>query len=226
MSLLAIKPQLTYLVLLAILLLAWQRREWKAPVSAAAIVALLASVALAVNPSIFQQYVAMMSGLYARLPSGTGAVLRLGVGLFALRDLACLQWLPPIIGLGWFGFYWQKYKSRWSWPEQMPVVVVASLLTAAHGWISDESLLVVPVTLLFGEYARNLGYVPQRAVLVYTIMNLAAILGFVTMSHPPRFMYAVVAAMYLVAPAVLGYALAGRGRKPAPQHSPTPVDIR
>jgi len=113
MALTLIKPQLLYLVWLALLLRCIQKRQWKILASAAAFVALLSAIALLINPHSFQQYRELTKTPYLQAyASGVTAGIRKlfgGIGTF------WIQLVPPVFGLGWFAVYWRRHSKNWSW---------------------------------------------------------------------------------------------------------------
>ena len=88
-----------------------------------------------------------------------------GVGTF------WIEFVPPVIGLIWFLFYWWKQKETWSWIESLPVILTVSVFTSAYGWLFDQTLLVVAVIYVAAKAAKPLGRFPGNAVLAYTAMN-------------------------------------------------------
>ena len=174
LSLTLIKPQLLYLVWLAVILRSFQRKQWKILVSAAAIVASLSVIAIVVTPRVFHQYFELTSSPYMlAYASGVTAGIRKlfgGIGTF------WIQLVPPAAGLIWFANYWRKNYSNWSWTEKLPLLVTISILTSAYGWLFDQTLLALPVIALAGEAARRNGSLPRNLVVIYTVLNLGLML--------------------------------------------------
>ena len=56
-----------------------------------------------------------------------------------------LQFLPSALGLAWFAFYWPRVRRAWRWEEQMPLLLLVSLLTTAYGWPFDLVILLPAV---------------------------------------------------------------------------------
>jgi hypothetical protein len=62
------------------------------------------------------------------------------------RDNFRLQFLAMIPGLFWFAPWYYCNRARWDWKEQMPLLLLMSVLTTAYGgWPFDLVLLLVPV---------------------------------------------------------------------------------
>jgi hypothetical protein len=181
--LLAIKPHLAYLVWLALLL--WCLRERRGGVLLGGLLAGVAAVgvALAFNPAVLGQYwhtVTQQPPAQYRSPT-LGTLLRLLVG----EEHFHLQFWALLPGLAWFGPYWLRHRSRWDWREQLPLLLLVSMLTAAYGaWPFDLVLLLVPVMQVAAGRCREpsgtglvrLGSPDLRAALVYVAINgLAAV---------------------------------------------------
>lgn len=174
LALTAIKPNLVYLVWLALLLWSIRRRQFKTLASAATLISVLLGIALAIDPHALSQYRALASSpLPLVLLPGFAGALR---SLFPGHDLLWLQMVPPLVGIGWFAFYWSKYRDHWNWTERMPALVAASILTTAYGWLFDQTLLAVPIIALAGMYAKRTGRLPRNLVALYTVLNVTLIL--------------------------------------------------
>jgi hypothetical protein len=170
----AFKPNLVYLVWIALLLNSLQQRRWKTLASAGAVLAGLMALALAMDPHAISEYRALASSPLPRLlmPGMAGAVR----SLFPHRDVFWMQLLPPFLGLGWFAFYWRKYRLNWIWSERIPALIAASLLTTSWGYMFDETLLAIPIMFLAGRYAKQIGHLPRNLVIIYTALNVMLIL--------------------------------------------------
>jgi hypothetical protein len=139
----AIKPQLVYLFGLAVVVWAIDRRHWRVLVGGVS--ALLAAVAVAAwsNPHVLEQYRFALS----HPPSGNitptlGALLRLAFG----HELVWLQFVPTVVGLAWFPFYYLRQRADWKWEEQAPLLLLVSFLTTSYGaWVFDLVVLLIPV---------------------------------------------------------------------------------
>jgi hypothetical protein len=45
----------------------------------------------------------------------------------------------------WFGYYWSKNRLDWQWPQQLPLLVAISVLTASYGWTFDYVVLILVI---------------------------------------------------------------------------------
>jgi hypothetical protein len=185
MALTLIKPQLLYLVWLALLLRSFRQRQWKILASAAVFVALLSAIALLLDPHSFQQYRELTKTPYIQAyASGVTAGIRKlfgGVGTF------WIQIVPPVFGLGWFAVYWRRHSKNWSWSENLPMLMTISILTSAYGWLFDQTLLTVAVIALAAKRAHASGHVPVGLVFLYTALNcvLMVVMPFPTLNLLP-----------------------------------------
>jgi hypothetical protein len=169
LALTLVKPQLLYLIWIALVLDAFQRRRWKAVVAAFGVTAVLSTLAIWLDPQVFRQYRELAQSPYFQAyASGITAGIRKlfgGIGTF------WIQFVPPVIGLGWFVFYWRKHSKRWSWTEQLPMIITMSVVTSAYGWLFDQTLLVLPVIAVAAKWAHSAGRLPAKIVLLYTALN-------------------------------------------------------
>lgn len=145
-SLTAIKPHVLYLFWVALLLWTVSEREWRVLLGAAA--ALLGGLAVAflANPAVLHQY---LHAVTTYPPSDwvtptLGGLLRL---LLGARHVY-LQVLPMALGLAWLAVQWWRHRRSWRWSQQMPGLVLVSLLTTAYLWPFDMVvLLVLPISV-------------------------------------------------------------------------------
>jgi len=170
----AVKPNLVYLVWLALLLKSVHERRWKTLVSAVGVIAVLMGIALVLDHHVISQYRALASSPLPRvlMPGIAGAVRT----LFGGRNVFWLQFVPPFAGLAWFLWYWRKYREHWSWTERMPALVTASLLTTSWGYMFDQTLLAIPIIAVAGLHANKFGRLSRNLVIIYTALNVSLIL--------------------------------------------------
>ena len=145
----ALKPHLLYLVLLAIVLWSIQNRRWAIPLSAT-----LCGVAATVAPIAFNHKV--LSYFHGTVPAalinpcGIGGYLR---SVFGWQHV-WLQFLPCVVGLGWFAVYWMRHRMTWAWEERIPLVLLVSIGSAAYFWKHDFILGLPAVIALAIQVAR------------------------------------------------------------------------
>jgi hypothetical protein len=153
-ALLAIKPHLALLFWLALVPWAVARRRWGVLVGAAAALLAASAAAVVCNPAVFGQYFDMMihrpPEVY-RTPTLGTLVRELFGGPFAV------QYLALVPGLVWLAVHGPRHRRDWDWGEQLPLLLLVSLLSAPYGaWPFDLVLLLVPVLrVAAGNAARG-----------------------------------------------------------------------
>ncbi len=146
LALVSIKPQVLYLVWVAILFWVIKQRRWKILVGCFLTIFALTALALHFNPQVISQYLAMMQTSYLPdLATPTiGAYLRffwLGVDKF------WLQFIPPLAGVIWFSYYWLKKRNSWSWALGLPILLLVSQVTAPYTYTYDQVVLLPAILL-------------------------------------------------------------------------------
>jgi hypothetical protein len=143
LSLLMIKPHVTYLFWSAALWWAFTGGRWRVVtgwigglLGASGVVVLLA-------PQVFHNYV----GAVALPPWATptiGVWLRMLLGV----ERTWLQFLPSLLGgLGLLTWLWRR-RGPWRWEVLTGPLLLASVVTAAYGWSYDQVVLLPAVVAL------------------------------------------------------------------------------
>jgi hypothetical protein len=143
--LLAIKPHLAYLVWVAILADAVLHRRGRILLGAL-VAGLFCSVfPLLLVPHVWSQFLdAMANRPPEQWVSPTlGTVLRLVFGAEHFR----LQFVPVLVGLAWFAWYYPRWAKRWNWSDQVPLLVLVSFVTAPYGAWPFDMVLLLPAAL-------------------------------------------------------------------------------
>jgi len=60
-----------------------------------------------------------------------------------------VQYFAPVVGGVWFLFYWKKHHKMWDWLQQIPIILLVSIITAAYGWSHDQVILIIPIVQAF-----------------------------------------------------------------------------
>jgi len=180
LSLTSVKPQLVYLLWVAVFVQFWQQRRWRVLGPIVLVISALTFCTLQVDPKAFGQYEQLVHSYYPRLfASGITAILRQA---FGGRDTFWMQFVPPIAGLVWFAIYWRRHRHRWNWVDGTPALVTVSLLTTVWGFVFDQVLLVIPIIALAAMHAKTLNRIPWSSTIWYTGLNGVLIL---LMAIPP-----------------------------------------
>ena len=177
LSLTMIKPQLSFLVLLAVMVRSLQSREWKVLAAIVTVVAAMTGIALVFDPLAFRHYQELIATPYLQInPSGMVGIIRRGLNRGDITVTYWMQFVLPVLGIAWFAYHWRKCRLDWNWTEQMPVLVTASVLTAAYGWIFDQTILVIPIIALAAATSRERSRLSWNLVIFYTLLNCALML--------------------------------------------------
>jgi hypothetical protein len=175
LPLVAIKPVLLHLVWIAVLLWVIAERRWRVVLGAATATLALVALAVVSNPQVAGQFVDMaLHDAPGPLVSTPGTVLRLAVAARSGRDAAWLAVVPALLGTVWLAVHWRRRDGGWEWREEMPVLLLASLVTTAYGWIYDDIVLLVPVMqVAVAVLAGRTRTSPALIVAGYLLVNAA-----------------------------------------------------
>jgi len=208
--LIMVKPHLLYLVGLAVLFWAIDRRRWVVLLGSGLALFVTMGIAWGVNPALVNQYCYAL----AHYPPEQWATPTLGAVLRALfgPERVWLQFIPAFLGSIWFVCYWRRHHATWVWREQLPLIILVSVPTSAYGWTFDHAisllaLLPVALALLQADWKSQPGY-KIGLLVVYLIVD-----GLVLFSSFEQLWY------WWLAPFFLGwYLLAQRFLKPQVEH--------
>ena len=172
--LLGIKPQDSYLFIIALIVWIIYKRRWGVILGAGLVTSLITAIPLLYNPDIFSQYyrevLAHSFQYYWDTPT-LGNLLRSVLG----NDKHYLQYCPTIVGIAWLFYHWYHNCLKWVWAEQAPLLLFMSLMTTFYVWINDYLLLLVAII----QASIWLIHDPLRPysklmILIYLIINLMA----------------------------------------------------
>jgi hypothetical protein len=171
-SAIAIKPQLLYLVPIALFLWSIKNRSWSIFFGFAGTILISSLITIMFNSQAFDQYFHALAEYppnYWATPT-IGYYLRTWVGLKQFW----LQFIPILLGLAWLGHYWMKRKDTWNWRTNLPIILVVSSLTSSYSWIHDL-IVLVPIVILIFIWLQNRPWSPLSItmVLVYILANLS-----------------------------------------------------
>lgn len=174
-SITLVKPHLVYLIWAAIFLGCIHRRQWGVLAGALIAIASLMAAPLLLNPGICAQYFAAMRtyppDYYLSPTLGTLARFVLG------WERWWPQFLPNLIGIAWLVWYWVPRRHNWKWKDHLPVILVASVITSAFGWLFDQVVFLIPAIQLLARPVRK-GR-PSLATAAKMIMVLACMLSII-----------------------------------------------
>jgi hypothetical protein len=151
--LIAIKPHLFGVFAAALFLWAVQQRRWSVFGGAALTVIIIMVCLLGADPHLINQYwhtMTVHSPRDCRTPI-LGSLLRVLFG----PDQFWLQAIPQVVGWVWVAIYWYRRRNNWNWAEQLPLLMLVSLLTTPYGaWPFDLVVLLLPVIEIAAQAQR------------------------------------------------------------------------
>jgi hypothetical protein len=176
LALVFVKPQVTLIFLLAVFLWVIQQKRWRILGSSLLTITVLILIAMLFNPSIFSQYLGMARAGYLseRATPTIGAYLRyfwLGVDQF------WLQFIPPMIAVAWFIWYWQKHRSSWTWMHELPILLLVSQVSAPYTYTYDLVILlpvIIQATVLLASCRKC--WMTALLVAVFIMINILDLL--------------------------------------------------
>ena len=171
--LIAVKPQLLYLFWMVLLLDCVRRRRWRSLVGAGGALLVASLLPLLLNPHLWRNYLDLAgSGEVLRNPSPNfGTLLRVQLG-----NHAWLQYVPMLFGITWLLAFWQGRRESWIWNEELPLVLLVSLVTTAYGWLFDQIVLLPAVMQVGVSLARPARSLRRQAIVAYVGTNALMIL--------------------------------------------------
>jgi hypothetical protein len=136
--LVALKPHLVFLMWVALLCWSIRTRTIRTIAAVGSITALASFVAVLLDHAIFPQYFNLMnSGVIEEVTPTLSGWVRLSLGRYSP-----LQLLPALLALVWLFFRWRSSPSRWQWQDEMPMLLLISILTVSYSWFFDQIILL------------------------------------------------------------------------------------
>lgn len=175
-----IKPHVVYLVLIAMLLWGFEHKRWLIFLGFGLTLLILTGISVVINPMVISQYLSA-AGRYTHIDYASPVI-----GAFLRRflfgwDQSWPQYAAPLAGSIWFLLYWRKHHSKWQWLEEIPVLLLLSIITAAFAWSHDQVVLVLVVIqvfiwLIFSKHEYRavlmvLIYLAMQVIYIFTIVR-------------------------------------------------------
>jgi Glycosyltransferase family 87 len=178
--LVSIKPHLLYLFWIALVLWIFEKRQWQLMIGAMVSGFIAAAIPLLFSPSVYADY--MQLNATAKLPTPYDwqtPTIGVAARLFFGGEKIWLQFVPCFIGISWLLFHWHKFKNHWEWTEQLPILIVASLATAAFAW-SFDYIVLLPAIIQAASWLsrRPVLFRESPVVIVYVIIMALYVLVF------------------------------------------------
>ena len=158
------KPHLLYLVFLAVLFWIVKTRAWTMAAGAALSYGTALAAAQFYNPNSLD-YLHNTVGTALNVSCGLGGALRIVFG----AQHVWLQFLPCLLGVAWFLYYWTTHQQRWNWQAHLPLLLVVSVSTSPYCWNHDfilimPALIAVAVHGAFRSIAVAIAYLVVQAI--------------------------------------------------------------
>ena len=141
---LMIKPQLTYLFCISLLLWIIHVKNWKFLMEIALINLIFMSIPLLFRVHTYMDYGAHMtssSSAYLWATPVLGTHLRLLFG----GENHWLQFLPMVVSIIWMVYYFNKKKHDWDWSQELPIILFVSLISTSYSWVNDYALMLIAI---------------------------------------------------------------------------------
>ena len=86
--------------------------------------------------------------------------------------------IPGIAGIAWLSWYWRGHADDWDWAEQLPLLLLVSVATAAFVWTFDLVVLLPALIQCAAWLAKRGAYGSHKALLLaYLAINILLIAG-------------------------------------------------
>ncbi len=172
-ALVTIKPQLVILFWLALLFWIIRQHRWRLIISTALTVGLLTLISMLYNPPIIGQYIQMLENYQISnwaVPT-IGAYLRyFWLGL----DKFWLQFLPVALGAIWLIYYWHHHRETWNWADELPIILLVSVVVSPYYWTYDLVVLIPAIILATVWISKDW---KRPSTLVFSAIFIAISLG-------------------------------------------------
>jgi hypothetical protein len=127
-----VKPHITWLVAVAVLLWSIRQRRWRLLAGALTTLFVSTGAVALFDPSAFHYFGHIYGEAMDQL-CGVGGGLRI---LFGVQH-TWLQYAPCLPGLAWLVWYWARHCHAWSWPVHSPLLLLVSLAASPYAWHLD-----------------------------------------------------------------------------------------
>lgn len=180
------KPHLVYMLWPALLVWSISNRRWRILIGLTAAVVGFAIIPVIVNSNVYADFLAMVSR-FGEKPKEEGRLfitnqdsptfgwqLRLFFGMEHFN----LQYVPTAVGMLWLAWYGYRHRREWDWAERLPVLLLASICTAAYGaWVADSVLLLPAIIAVAARLAiRNERTSVLLAATIFVVLTFLTLL--------------------------------------------------
>ncbi|HVO93145.1 MAG TPA: glycosyltransferase family 87 protein [Terriglobales bacterium] len=183
--LISVKPHLIYLFWIGLFLWILHQRRWIVAAGAILAGAVAAAIPVIFDPAVYLHFLELYRNPGQPTPfelpnASIGSVLMLTLP----RKNLPIQFLPPLLAVLWFFWHWARYRERWDWAEQIPILLLVSLSMSSYAWTYDYVILLPAVMRGFAMITRQAGsWYRSWTLLSYGLISgLYLVLKFVVLS--------------------------------------------
>jgi hypothetical protein len=186
---LAAKPHLVLLLFAAIVLWCIQERRWS--LLGGTVVACVVSAAAVVgfDPGVLA-WLHGSAQTAVEIQCGIGGLLRDVFGM----QYGWLQFVPTVLGAVWFSMHWRRHRHAWKWEEQVPLLLLVSLVMAPYSWAHDF-VLALPALIALAVKLYDSGSDWTIAAALYATTELVI---FAYLQEAPKPWQSLACALWLV----------------------------
>jgi hypothetical protein len=145
-AVIAMKPHILYLFWIALAFWIVDRRRWSVALGGGLAFLSVLLFPLLYNGNVVGSYFNLLvnrsPALQWYMPT-IGTYLRLLLGM----ERHWLQFVPAGFGTLWFIIYWRRHRTSWEWSQQLPLILLVSLMTTFYVWLNDFLFLLPLITL-------------------------------------------------------------------------------
>ena len=175
---LSVKPHLLYLFWIVFALWIWRERQWRILCGVLVLGLSLAALPLVFDSQVYSQYFALYK--IAEIPKPLDwltPTLRTVTKIIIGPSPVWLQFVPSLAGIIWILIHWYRHKAQWEWPEQLPRVVLVSVVTSFFAWTYDQVVFfpaIVEATIWIKRQSN--AWYNFWSVRIYTAINVCHVI--------------------------------------------------
>jgi hypothetical protein len=139
----AIKPQVTYLFFIILLLWIFHQKRWKFLFGLVGAIVISTSVVMIFDPQVVLHFITNLTG---NAPV-TWATPTIGtyIRIYFQLPIFWIQFIPPLLATIAGCLIWYKKRDHWNWHSALPWVLLFSLITSPYTWTYDYPPLLIPI---------------------------------------------------------------------------------
>jgi len=173
LTLTAVKPHLLYLFWVVLLLWIWQHRRWQVALGALVTGFIAAALPLWFDANVYAQYRELYALTGIRQPFDWPAPTLGNVFLILLgQESVWWRYLSSAVGLVWVLNHWRRHRQNWRWDEQLPMILLVSVVSNIFVWTYDQVVLLPALIQVTAWVKRaKFSWHKSAAVLCYLAVN-------------------------------------------------------